>query len=97
MQPVLNRANGNASQRHLANAGLANAGAYVNAGAQYMRQVSGILKDKVNSLRSNSLEGPQGIALFSFCFYCDVSLATLFILKALRVSTFSHCLYQYEI
>ncbi|KAG6543633.1 hypothetical protein Mapa_014996 [Marchantia paleacea] len=52
---VLHRAllRGNASQRSLA---------YVNAGAQYMRQVSGILKDKVNSLRSNSLnslEGPQ--------------------------------------
>lgn len=29
--------------------------AYVNAGAQYMRQVSGILKDKVNSLRHNAL------------------------------------------
>ncbi|KAL3699757.1 hypothetical protein R1sor_017779 [Riccia sorocarpa] len=44
---------GNASQRSLA---------YVNAGAQYVRQVSGLLKDKVNSLRSNSLnslEGPQ--------------------------------------
>ncbi|CAM6082195.1 unnamed protein product [Calypogeia fissa] len=48
VQPILAR--GNASQRSLA---------YVNAGAQYMRQVSGILKDKVNSLRSNALEGPQ--------------------------------------
>ncbi|KAL2652043.1 hypothetical protein R1flu_020171 [Riccia fluitans] len=42
---------GNASQRSLA---------YVNAGAQYVRQVSGLLKDKVNSLRSNSLNSLEG-------------------------------------
>ncbi|XP_024361658.1 uncharacterized protein [Physcomitrium patens] len=29
--------------------------AYVNAGAQYMRQMSGLLKDKVNSLRLNAI------------------------------------------
>lgn len=38
--------------------------AYVNAGAQYVRQVSGMLKDKVNSLRTSSLsEVPQGAPL----------------------------------
>jgi hypothetical protein len=35
--------------------------AYVNAGAHYMRQMSGLLKDKVNSLRQTALnETPQG-------------------------------------
>lgn len=35
--------------------------AYVNAGAHYMRQVSGILKEKVNSLRHNTtVETPHG-------------------------------------
>lgn len=35
--------------------------AYVNAGAHYMRQMSGLLKDKVNSLRQNALnDTPQG-------------------------------------
>lgn len=35
--------------------------AYVNAGAQYVRQVSGILKEKVNSLRHSTLaEASQG-------------------------------------
>ncbi|CAK9199091.1 unnamed protein product [Sphagnum troendelagicum] len=32
--------------------------AYMNAGVQYMRQVSGILKDKVNSLRHSALAEP---------------------------------------
>lgn len=44
---------GTASQRSIA---------YVNAGAQYMRQVSGLLKDKVNSLRQTaSSEAAQGV------------------------------------
>jgi len=45
----------NSSQRSMA---------YVNAGAQYVRQVSGMLKDKVSSLRHSALaaEVPQGIA-----------------------------------
>jgi len=47
----------NSSQRSMA---------YVNAGAQYVRQVSGMLKEKVNSLRHSSLsEVPQGTAQHS--------------------------------
>ncbi len=43
--------------------------AYMNAGVQYMRQVSGILKDKVNSLRHSALaEPPQGF--FPLCSVC---------------------------
>lgn len=60
IQPIFQR--GHTSQRSLA---------YVNAGAQYMRQVSGILKDKVNSLRSNALEGPQGWVNFPIIFCGD--------------------------
>ncbi|KAH9545305.1 hypothetical protein CY35_12G041500 [Sphagnum magellanicum] len=43
------RANPSASMRSVA---------YMNAGVQYMRQVSGILKDKVNSLRHSALAEP---------------------------------------
>jgi len=39
--------------------------AYVNAGAHYMRQMSGLLKDKVNSLRQNALnDTPTGSTTF---------------------------------
>lgn len=39
--------------------------AYVNAGAQYMRQMSGLLKDKVNSLRLNAInDSSQGMFPF---------------------------------
>lgn len=42
--------------------------AYVNAGAQYMRQMSGLLKDKVNSLRLNAInDSSQG--MFPFDWY----------------------------
>ncbi len=42
--------------------------AYMNAGVQYMRQVSGILKDKVNSLRHSALaEPPQGFSSLVLC------------------------------
>lgn len=52
--------------------------AYVNAGAQYVRQVSGMLKDKVNSLRHSSLaEIPHGIMIPAtpscFTTYLDIS------------------------
>ncbi|KAG0617027.1 hypothetical protein M758_5G159800 [Ceratodon purpureus] len=45
LKPAATR-NSNSSQRSIA---------YVNAGAHYVRQVSGMLKDKVNSLRHSSL------------------------------------------
>lgn len=48
----------NSSQRSMA---------YVNAGAEYVRHVSGMLKEKVSSLRHSSLaELPQGINASSF-------------------------------
>ena len=51
LKPAATR-NSNSSQRSIA---------YVNAGAHYVRQVSGMLKDKVNSLRHSSLtEVAQG-------------------------------------
>jgi hypothetical protein len=56
----------NSSQRSIA---------YVNAGAHYVRQVSGMLKDKVNSLRHSSLtEVAQGTYLATKPHLCDMIL-----------------------
>lgn len=96
---VLHRAllRGNASQRSLA---------YVNAGAQYMRQVSGILKDKVNSLRSNSLnslEGPQGstylspllplwlFAIYWHCWEISPACTSYYLVPRVVSTSFSNC------